>query len=57
MPGVVTEGSALASSPSNGQVQASSTLSSGTAGQALDKHIELQDYLTARAAGLLSEEH
>ncbi len=43
--------------PQNGRLQTVSTLSSGTTGQALDKHIELPGYLTdPRAEGLLSEE-
>ncbi len=47
--------------PTNGKLQTVSTLSSGipvrTAGQAVDKHLELPGYLTdPRAEGLLSEE-
>ncbi len=50
--GVAVTGTVLASSPSTGEVQTLSTLSSNTAGQALDKQVELPDYLIARAAGL-----
>ncbi|DBA66806.1 TPA: hypothetical protein ACH3X2_001946 [Trebouxia sp. C0005] len=56
-PGTVATRSVLASSSSSGELQDLSAPFGGTEGQALDKHIELPDYLTARAEGLLLKEH
>ncbi|KAL0024873.1 hypothetical protein WJX79_009381 [Trebouxia sp. C0005] len=55
--GTVATRSVLASSSSSGELQDLSAPFGGTEGQALDKHIELPDYLTARAEGLLLKEH